>query len=160
MDLGVAADVTGQVFRYLLDKFPGRSEEEQSAHSWRRVVALHDIHPCDSRLDSLKLTMFTRTGDAAAKPRSPAECRGLVPVARHLAGDMLGNDEALESTVRSATCRFRKLLRMPIHRPHADILARHGRFATFVAPADSSLFFKDQPRLHMVQELCEMQLPS
>ena len=34
------------------------------------------------------------------------------------------------------------------------------RFATFAAPAYSSPFFKDQPRLHMVQELCEMQLPS
>ena len=115
-----------QLLRYLLDKFPGRSKEEQCAHSWRRVVALHDIHPCDSRLDSLKLTTFTRTGDAAAKPRSPAECRGLVPVARHLTEDMLSNDEALESTVRFATCRFRKLLRMPIDRPHADILASHG----------------------------------
>ena len=155
MDLGVAADFIGNFFGIPWTRFLDevrKSSVHTCGDAWWRCMTGTSVIP-----DSLKLTKFTRTSDAAAK-------LSWNEVARHLAEEMLSNVDVLESTVKSATCHVASCCGCFFtEAPCANILARHSRrFATlYVALADSSpSFFKDKPKLHMMQELCEMQLPS
>ena len=157
-DLGVAADWLGQLFWYLLRSLPGANDRARCDFLWRRIQELYREYPPFARLDNLTLSMFVGTRRKSAKLRCHAsECRGLVPVARHLAGEILGVDDPVDEAVRQATFELAACYRAVERSQPTATFSR--RFATlWVALEDQDpAHFHSKPKLHLFQELCEME---
>ena len=100
-DLGVGAFWIGQLFHYLLAKFAGRTQAERCARLQDRARGLYGSYPCDSKLNTLTQNTLSPNSPAPKVKGYGAEVRGLVPVALHLARELL--DNVTESTVKRTT---------------------------------------------------------
>jgi hypothetical protein len=104
-DLGVTADFLGSLFTLCLPCFPGRSKAEQCKQLHLRMQTFYKTCVCTSRLDELKPTMLKKRG-ATKYPKLRAkagEARALVPFAKLLAAEVLGNSPEHETAKHCAT---------------------------------------------------------
>lgn len=157
MDLGVCADWLGQLFRFLLPKFDGRNDKARIAGLWRRIQALYVVYPPFAKLDNLTLNMLSPNAPAAKLRCYGSESRGLIPVAQHLAEEMLNPADPVEQTVRKATADLAGCCRAAsVGAPTADC---SRRFATLWVALERHLpeTFRIKPKLHFMQELLEME---
>ena len=158
-DLGVAADWLGQLFVYLLGKFGG-SAVAGCASLWRRIQELYVRYPPFAKLDTLTVQMLRVSGPPKLRCYG-SECRGLIPIARHLAEEMLATNNELELTIQQATFQ--------LHSCYATVstdgaaLAEHSRkFCTLWVSLEQVMpgSFHVKPKMHLFQEMCELQAPG
>ena len=123
------------------------------------------MHPCESRLDSLTLNMLRLTA-LVPKPKSyGAECRGLIPIALQLAEELLTDADVMEQTVKQCTRHLAACYDcLAVAAPFAADRLKYNcrRFVTLVITMMEHRpdIFRAKPKLHLFQELCEMELPG
>ena len=118
----------------------------------------------EDKLDQLTLNMLSPTAKAPKLKAYAAECRTLVPVAERLAEQLLNTDDHFEGCVMQATRElaacYRALSSEQIF--SADLLADHCRrfcilYVSIEEAAAAQEIFRVKPKLHLFQELCEME---
>ena len=103
VDLGIGSDWLGQFFTYLLQWLPGVTAEARVSGLWQRIQALYRIYPCESKLDNLTRNMLSPNARCPKLKCYGAEARGLIPIARQLANELLCDAEPIQAAVRQAT---------------------------------------------------------
>ena len=163
LDLGVSADWIGQFFVYLLPRLPGRNRPEKIKNLWGYIEAGYIRNPCASRLDDLTDQMLNLRGAGAPKLKAhAAECRGLVPVAREIAAHLLGDAaDPRDQSVREATFELARCYDALSHTapdPQQTLADTCKRFCALYIALDGRVEpFHIRPKLHLAQELLEMQ---
>ena len=118
----------------------------------------------EDKLDHLTLNMLSPSAKAPKLKAYAAECRTLVPVAERLAEKYLDSEDHLEGCVLQATRElaacYRALSSQQIF--GADLLADHCRrfcilYVSIEEAAAAQGVFRVKPKLHLFQELCEME---
>lgn len=160
-DLGITADLLGQLFWLLLDKLPGHDREARCQQLYLRMVAWYKANKTDSRLDNLTVSMLKKEASRSPKLRAKAaEARALVPFAHETALELLSADHPLESTAIQCITHLAQCYRclsVPLFNP--AVLEEHSRklcllwVALEEYTADDS--WRIKPKLHLFQELCE-----
>ena len=80
MDLGVAADVLGNLLKMLQPKMGGANQEANCKLLFLRFQSWYREHSCESRLDNLTTKMIQKSANAPPKLRGKAaKVRNLVP---------------------------------------------------------------------------------
>ena len=161
-DLGISADWLGQAFVFLLPICEGPSQEARVQGLWRRIQELYVECPCDSQLEDLTLNMLSPNARSPKLRGYGAECRGLVPIARRMASEMLADADGIGAAVREATSHLHACYEaLSAHAVDASArLAEHCRkFCTLWVDLESTMpeIFRIKPKMHLFQELCEMQ---
>jgi len=161
MDLGVAADCLGNVFKVLQRKMPGASEAERVKRLFEQVREFYDRTETDCRLDDLKPSMIQVKTSVPRKLRGKCgEIRALVPFAAEAAGRLLSDDDVFEATVRQvaielAAC-YENLSEATFD--SARLAASCKRFCSLyvsLASWSEDPLWRVKPKLHLMQELCE-----
>ena len=157
MDLGVCADWLGQFFRFVLRKFDGQTDATRIAALWHQVQHLYTVYPPFAKLDNLTLNMLSPAARAPKLRCYGSESRGLIPVARHLAEELLDQADPLEQAVHQATIELALCCRAAATGAHTAAHSRRfaGLYAALENRAPES--FRIKPKLHFMQELCEME---
>ena len=101
MDLGVAADCLGNVFKVLQRKMPGGSEAERVKRLFREVREFYDRVGTDCRLDELKPSMIQVKAAFPPTLRGKGgDIRALVPFAAEQKLNMVKNLKTLFAATR------------------------------------------------------------
>lgn len=165
MDLGMASDWLGQFWAYLLPRMPGASQEERLKALWAHVDAGYVRHPGDSRIDTLTVNMLCLNHNAPKLKVHAAECRGLIPIAADMANLLLDPEDVVDETVRQAmvqlaTC-YTALSHTTPDRTAVQAESCHRFCALYIALEERVGWpFHVRPKMHMAQELLEMQRGS
>jgi hypothetical protein len=165
MDIGVAADVLGNILLMLLPKMGGASASENCKRIFIRMRAWYKNNPVDSKYDNLIPTMIQKKASTPPKLRGKAaEVRSLVPFVKLLAEEFFSDADIMESTAKEAA----KLLNGMYECLSAaavfsgDHLAERCRklCLLWVAMEAQSVppLWRVKPKMHLVQELCEMSI--
>ena len=160
-DLGCTCDWLGQLMAYLLHWFPGRSVETRVSGLWQRVQQLYVTYPPPkAKLDNLTPNML-RLGAAAPKLKAYGEeAKGLVPVMLHVARELLDAHDPIQGTVLHITEELQQCYACVFgpDRAAADLPGHCRRMATLWVTLERLLpeHFRVKPKLHMFQELCEL----
>ena len=161
MDLGVAADFVGQLLVYLLPLAVGRTRREQLQDLWCHIDAGYMRHPTSSRIDALTESMLNLSGNAPKLKVHAAECRGLVPVATGMAVHFLSAANTEGQTVlhcaRALSACYDALSHTAEGAQQAMASASRRFCTLYVALERTTPPFHVRPKLHMCQELLEMQ---
>ncbi len=164
-DLGVTPDWLGALFTFLLPKFAGGRIEQRVQELWLRIQELYVVYPPGAKLDTLTRNMLSPDKPSPKLKSYGAETRGLVPIAVHLANEMLADDDMMELSVKQATRDLAACYDCLSHDAPfaADRLCEHSRrFMTMLVALEvqSPEIFRVKPKHHLFQELCEMELPN
>lgn len=161
VDLGVAADVLGNIFKMLLPKYTGANERERCEALFLEVQAYYRQTKVDSQFDNLHPRMIFVPNKPPKLRGRAAEIRHLVPFAAQAAARLLSREHPLEDAARNAvallnTCydmlssdRFDSQLLAGACRRLALLLVALEQRAP---PPD----WRVKPKLHLMQELCEI----
>ncbi len=103
-DLGVGADVLGQLFMHVLPLFPGGNIQERLDGLWTRSQELYRELGSQTRLDNLTYKMLSPDAPAPKLKAYGSEVRCLIPVAMRIAEEVLSDavpvQQALKQCVR------------------------------------------------------------
>ena len=168
VDLGVAADFVGNLFAMVLPKLSRATEKERCNQLFRMIRAYYTEHKVESRLDRLTPTMIAQPGKSPKLRAHAAETRGLIKFAKFAAEQYMDPSNPHENAVlhaaRSLCLMYEQLSsQAPFS---GDLLAEHSkRFCLLYCALEKALgadgkHFRVKPKLHMLQELAEMTLPS
>ena len=109
-DLGVAQDFLGNLIFFLMDRFPGSSQEKRLGSIFRNMQHFYREKNSDNRLDSLTMGMLRKTDNKTQKLSAPklrasaGETRALVPWGVQIAQALLDPGQVVENTMlRSST---------------------------------------------------------
>lgn len=100
VDLGVAADVSGNLLKMCMGKYPARSESERCRLMLLEVQQYYRTHQVESRFDNITPRMIYLPGKPPKLKGKAAEVRYLVPFVADLADRMLSRDDIFEDTAR------------------------------------------------------------
>ena len=125
---------------------------------------MYRIYPPFAKLDTLTPLMLS-PGKPSAKLRCyGSECRGLIPVASHLAEELLSDVEPREQTIRQATLELHSCYKSastgePTHVGVAALAEHCRKLCTLwvALEAVDPACFRIKPKMHLFQEMCEMQ---
>ena len=116
--------------------------------------------PGVDKLDDLTGSMLWAKRQRAPKLKATAaECRGLIPIAAHLAETLLTDPDSTGLAVKQATRELHACYQCLAPGPCSGSLADHSRrfCSIWVAVADKQPdIFRVKPKMHLFQELCEM----
>ena len=129
---------------------------------WQRVQALYREFPSDSKLDDRTENMLSPSARAPKLRGHVAEVRCLVPIAARLAQDLLADDLGYEAVVKGAMVELEACYNCLSSGTEGapERLAEHcRRFCTLSVSLEdrAEALFHVKPKLHLMQELCEMQ---
>ena len=165
-DLGVAADVIGNVFAMILPLMNGHTEREKVGTLFALIQEFYKKHPeVESRLGALTKGMIAAPQKPPKLRARAAEVRGLVGFTSEIAERFLcGNDVVLQS-VRALTKHLAGCYaQLSSQAPYAAVfLATHSRkLAQLYAALQDHFRLEGKPRLwrlkpkmHLFQEVCE-----
>lgn len=160
-DLGVTADWLGQLLVYLLPKMEATNRKGRIQALWLIIQELYDEVGAPARLDEFTENMLSLSSRSPKLRCHGAEARAFVPVAGRLAERFLQVEDEHEAMVRQATLQLvacYNCLSATAERPRA--LADHcRRFCTLWVGCEAinPTIFLIKPKMHLFQELCEMQ---
>ena len=166
-DLGIGADWLGQLMVFMLDWMNGNTRKERINDLWGRIQALYPNYPGGSRLDNLTEKMLSLDKPSPKLKAYAAECRGLVPIMSTLASQLLDatDPHSVQATVLHCTMELSQcyacLSSSTLFR--RDLLGQHSkRFCTLWVTLEGleGGIFRIKPKMHLFQELCEMELPT
>ena len=166
-DLGIGADWLGQLIVYMLQWMVGNSRKERLNDLWQRIQALYRDYPDASKLDNLTENMLSLDKPSPKLKAYAAECRGLVPIMATLASQILDDSDpaSVEATVLHCTMELSQCYSCLSSSTlfARDLLAEHSRrFCTLWVALEGlgGDIFRIKPKMHMFQELCEVELPT
>lgn len=158
VDKGVAADFLGNVLHLVNEKMAGRSYKQRMQQVFLDIQSWYALHPCESKLDNLTKGMVKKKGTCKLNCKA-AEARGLVPYAVTACEKHLGNS-VREETIKAAA----KLLNSCYENLSSAVFDSRrlkescNKFALLLVSLEetsSDGTWKVQPKLHLMQELCE-----
>ena len=160
-DQGITADLIGNVFLQLLDRFPGATTKEQCAGLWHDIMQFYDTNDVQDRLDTLLLTHFQARQGMKLRC-SAAKCRRLVPYVCQLASELCDPSNPIDEAIIKATFHLNEVYKCLSAETHdAEAMKRHSiRFASqYVALHDQlngsdDRVFRIKPKMHFFLHLC------
>ena len=105
MDLGCAADWIGNLFSYLLHKFPGQNLQDKCSSLFLRLQTLYSQNEVPGKYDNLTVKMFRQEKKGFKMRGKASEVRGLVGFAKELSEDnnLLSSTSPVELTIKQGT---------------------------------------------------------
>ena len=116
--------------------------------------------PRFNKLDNLTSNMLSPNARSPKLRCYGSEANGLVPVARHLAEELLVGDDVMAGTIKQATLNLCACYDALSSRAPADQLSDNCRkFCTLWVALEEHEpeIFRIKPKMHLMQELCEME---
>ena len=162
MDLGVTCDFLASLFFALLPKLPGGSEEMQCSSLFRDIQTYYRDHEeVTSKLDNLTLSMLGKKSKGPKLRAKAAEARFLVPFAKQAANRYFADDVPCEKAIKDATNQLAACYDCLSGASYSsEALKDHSRrFCLLAVALESAMpgkLFHVRPKLHLMQELCEM----
>ena len=98
-DQGVAADYTGQLYKFLLPRLGGRNPSLGLDVLWKGIQSGYERHPTKSKLDTLTAAMLSPSARVPRLKCCAAEYRAMVPIALDFARAHLNRGDRNESTI-------------------------------------------------------------
>ena len=168
-DLGVSADFVGVAFHVLLERMPGSNVDERISSLFLKIRAHYARKPpkVEATLDNLKIGMIYPAGRRNKSPKlnaQAAEVRSLIGFVVEAGEELLRANEPIECAVRDASKHLQACYAALSHGCifHADTLAKHCRQFCLLCITIEELSdtWHVKPKLHMFQEMCEMDIPA
>lgn len=163
VDLGVAADFLGNLFRALLIHMPGNSMAERCQQLFREILAWYKAQKCVSRLDQLTLTMIQKQSSKPPKLRAKAaEARALIPFGLDAAERWLVEPTPVNQAIRVAAKSLAECyshLAPEVYDPAKLRMACRTfclQYSALEAYHNHTCYWKIKPKFHLFQEMCEM----
>lgn len=161
VDLGIGADILGNLLKLLVTKVEGRTEADRCRTLFLEMQAYYKQHAVGSRLDALNPRMYAAPGKAPKLRGKAAEVRHLVPFVSQVADRLLRREDTFEATAAAIARQLHECYTMLA----ADVfdsqaLAGGSRRLCLlwvslekhaVAPN-----WRIKPKMHLFQELCEL----
>ena len=162
-DLGVAQDCLANIFIELLPHMHGNNQDARVASLYTRIQQSYVRNQTESKLDTLTMSMLRKTASSAPKLRSKAaESRGLVPIAKEIAEEVLSSLDPVQNAVKQIAILLNKcyeqLSPAVFHSPTLQESCRKlcGLYIGLGDHYDNGFSFRFKPKWHLFQELCEM----
>jgi hypothetical protein len=161
VDLGVAADFWGNLFKMLLPKYDGGSDSQRCRSLFLDIQRYYREAKPDSQLDNLNPRMIWAVGKPPKLRGKGAEIRHLVPFAASAARRLLDDAQPMEQAAKAAAGMLAVCYDMlNSERFEAGQLANASRRLALLlvalerraAPPD----WRIKPKLHLLQELAEI----
>lgn len=161
VDLGVAADVLGNIFKMLLPKYTGTTDGERCEGLFLEMQAYYRETKVDSQFDNLHPRMFAVPNKPPKLRGKAAEVRHAVPFAAQAASRLLSREHPLEEAAINAVVLLHTCYQMLSSDSFdAQVLARScRRLALLLVALEQRAHQPDwrvKPKLHLMQELCEV----
>ena len=162
VDLGIAADFLGNLFKVFRDKLPGRNQEVRVRALWLRVLAFYNGPPVvTDRLSKLPNSWIQADGQKPPKLKGNASTtRALVPFAYTLAQELLDPADAKEEAMIVGADHLNRCYTCLSSNTYGweEILARSSsafvlQFGALQAASDG-IHWRCKPKVHHFLELC------
>ena len=108
------------------------------------------MYPPFAKLDNLTLAMLSPQKPSAKLRCYGSECHGLIPVARHMAEELLSGSGGVEQTVRQAT--FELAVCCDAESKNLPMADHSRRFVTLWVALEAAMSqsFRIKPKLHFL----------
>ena len=168
-DLGVTADFMGLVFHLMLPHLEGSTLDARISTLFKMILTYYQSKPkhVEARLDNLKAGMIYPRGRVAKSPKlnaQAAETRSLVDFCVDASAEVLTDHVPIERMAKDAALHLQSCYAALSEDCifHADTLAEHSRKFSLLCVAMEALSptWHVKPKLHMFQEMCEMDMPG
>ena len=160
VDQGCAADFLGGLLWTLLPFFAGSTQKVRCQNMFLDIRAFYTAHNVDSRYDNFSVKMF-HTKQLYKLRGKAAEVRALVPWAKLACDRFLHDGDVQHETIRQACHELAACYdQLSQANFNVDAMAQHCRKFCVLSVAlehVSQTIWKVKPKLHLMQELCEMQ---
>lgn len=166
-DLGVAQDFLGNLIFFLLNRFPGASQEKKLGSVFRNMCHFYRESRADNRLDGLTMGMIRKTDKKTQKASAPklrasaGETRALIPWGLQIAQALLNREDSFENTVLQAAVHLNTCYEMLARANYNALdLAHAGRqflllYVSLSGFDENEMFWRFKPKHHLFQELTE-----
>jgi hypothetical protein len=161
VDLGVAQDFLGNLFKLCLPKMDGRNLKARCANLFLLIQEYYRRKGVENKLDNLTLTMIYTAKKAPKLKTKGAETRGLIDFAVELSNTFLADNNVVEHTAKHAAIALSRCYQCLSSSSHNhELLASSCKqfcllYVALEATAIGKLW-RVKPKLHLFQELCEM----
>ena len=161
MDLGVAADFLRSLLYTVIKKMPGRSEDAKVREMFSEMQDYYRERTADSQLDSLTKLMLKQPKKWPKLRGRAGEVRGLVDFGVLAAQKYLDASDPLQHTAMQASLRLQGMcsnLRNAVFN-HESLRTNCRQFCLLYSALAETLpnMWRLKPKMHLLQELCEMQ---
>ena len=162
VDMGIAADFLGNLFKVFRDKLPGRTQADRVQVLWMRIQAFYETPPkVSDRLPKLQNSWIQAETTKPPKLKGNASCtRALIPFAHTLALELLDPTQPMEEAMITAAYHLHRCYTCLSKDTHGwqDILSQSSSaFAHQIgalAAASDGIHWRAKPKLHQFLELC------
>ena len=163
MDQGVSADWLGNLLWYLVShKLPGASQSSRCKALYLKIKEWYASHPdVPSKYDDMKTTMLRQKGLSPKLRGKAGEVRGLIGFGSWAADEYLSGDDPFEQAIKIGMGHLQTMYNMLSQAAFDQAtLQEHSRKFALQAVAIEAASPPDlwavKPKLHLMQELCEM----
>ena len=157
MDLGVAADILGNVFWMCLPRLPG-TRKQRVTRLFQRIRDFYQAGHVAHKLGALTEKMIKMPDKPPKLRGKAAEVRAVVPFGKQFAGELLAGGDAQEEAARALARQLANLyLLLEARDPERMAAASRKVAALYVelAARAEPPCWRVKPKLHLMQELCE-----
>lgn len=161
VDLGIGADILGNVMKMLLGKFPGSTETLRCQAMFRDIQTFYRKEKPSSCFDNMTPRMIWQPNQPPKLRGKGAEVRYLVPWAKQAAERLLDDDRGMEAAAKQVCVLLSgcyDALRTDTF--DTSVLAERSRKMCLLLVALESVApfpeWRIKPKLHLFQELAEM----
>jgi hypothetical protein len=159
VDLGIGADIVGNLLWAALPKLPGDTLKAKVRALWARLREWYRAHRVQSQLQTLTVLMLKQPKKAPKLRAKGAELRALVPFAAELAEALLDATQPVELTMVMLGRELRDLYsHMQNFAPArlAEASRRVAKLWVALEARSPEPLWRIKPKLHLAQELCEV----
>lgn len=166
-DIGVTADIAGNVFVAVIKHIPGRSIKDKVGQLWEDLKGWYKLHPdITEKLDQLKYECFVQNKKPPKLKGKASAIRQLVGFLPYICRKRFGGTP-LENAVQNLTDRLAQLY-FHLHHFDASRVATLGREVAVLYKSirehslqmsPTTLAWKLKPKVHLFQELTEYVCP-
>jgi len=159
MDLGVAADVAGNVLWVLQGKMPGANVKMRVSKLYLQIAKYYKETGVQDKLNTLTETMIRKSSATPPKlTAGAAECRHLIPWLLQAAKECLNPNDAFEDTVIQAISCLSTMYDLLSNYARSKMRHAAGRLALLLAAlrdASEDPLWRMKPKVHLMLHLAE-----
>jgi hypothetical protein len=159
MDLGVAADVAGNVLWLLQGKMPGANVKTRVSQLYLQIAKYYKETGVQDKLNTLTETMIRNSSTTPPKlTAGAAECRRLIPWLLQAAKECLNPNDAFEDTVIQAISCLSAMYDLLSNYTRSEMRHAAGRLALLLAAlrdASEDPLWRMKPKVHLMLHLAE-----
>ena len=164
LDQGISCSLIGNLFFEVLPKLPGATVADRVTSLWAELQVFNSTLPADRRMARLTLDQFAPSGKSPQLKGKAAAIRALIPfcrdlAARHFSSGSLHDLTAVQlfehlGTAYDCLDKFCQARLAQASRKLAGLWVALEAEAVLHNPGTKH--WKVKPKLHLVQELCEL----